>query len=120
MDFNWDNARSLVNRVKALVIFIHYDRKEKIFKGKIKGFTGYKTVARIPVEENQKFLINIDIYEGEAQFVLVQKGLVYPLKYISATGHVLAPNRKGYVRLRLIGEKASLSFTLKKIDEASI
>ncbi len=118
MEFDWNKARSLVNRVKALVFFISYDRKEKILKGKIKRFTGYKTVAKLPVVDNQRFIINMDVSEGEASFVLVQNGLVFPLENISATGNVSAPIEKGFARLRLIGEKASLSFAIKKIDEA--
>lgn len=118
MEFNWDNARSLVNRVKALVFYISYDRKEKILKGKIKRFTGFKTVAKLPVEENQKFIITMDVSEGEAQFVLVQNGLVFPLENMPLSGHVSAPNNKGHARLRLIGEKTSLSFAIKKIEEA--
>ncbi len=116
MDFDWEKARSLVNRVKALVFFISYDRKEKILKGKIKRFTGYKTVAKLPVEENQKFLITMDVTEGFAQFILVQNGLVFPLENISTAGHVFAPISKGHARLRLIGEKTSLSFAIKKVE----
>lgn len=119
MEFNWDKARSFVNRVKALVFYISYDRKEKVLKGKIKRFTGYKTVAKLPVEENQKFLIQMDIQEGDAQFVLVQNKQVFPLDSISSAGHVSVANSKGHVRLRLIGEKTSLSFAIKKLEEAS-
>lgn len=116
MDFDWEKARSLVNRVKAVVFFISYDRKEKILKGKIKRFTGYKTVAKLPVEDNQKFIITMDVQEGDAQFVLVQNGLVFPLEGISSTGHVSAPISKGHARLRLVGEHTSLSFAIKKLE----
>lgn len=116
MEFDWEKARSLVNRVKAVIFFISYDRKEKILKGKIKRFTGYKTVAKLPVDENQKFLLNFDVSEGEAQFILVQNGLVFPLDNVSSTGHVSAPISKGHARLRLVGEHTSLSFAIKKVE----
>ncbi len=116
MEFDWDKARSVVNRVKALVFFISYDRKEKVIKGKIKNFTGYKTVTKLPVDENQKFIINMDVSDGDAQFVLVQNGLVFPLDVNSLTGQISVPNEKGHARLRLIGEKTSLSFAIKKVE----
>ncbi len=116
MEFDWDKARSLINRVKALIFYISYDRKEKVLKGKIKRFTGYKTVAKLPVSENQRFLINMDISDGDAQFVLVQNGLVYPLENNSVTGHVSAPISKGHARLRLVGNHTSLSFAIKKVE----
>ena len=58
----------------------------------------------------------MDISEGDAQFILVQNGLVFPLENISATGHVSSPISKGHARLRLVGEHTSLSFAIKKVE----
>lgn len=115
MDLAHPNVMSRVNQKKALVFVIHKKLKEKKILGRIKKFTGYQNLGMIRVDDLQNLNVKLDIHEGQAALVAIQKKQLKILAENQVDCHITLPFSKGWARLRIIGEHTSLNFEIKKI-----
>jgi L-ribulose-5-phosphate 3-epimerase UlaE len=115
MDLTDKRVMSKINQKKALVFIITRKLKEKKLKGRIKKFSGYQTIGLFKISDLQNFHINLDIKEGQACLVAIQKKDMKVITEKSVDCHTTLPFTKGYVRFRLIGKQASLNLEITKI-----
>jgi hypothetical protein len=108
----WDDEkkiRSVVNSMRAAVMIGH--QKGWHVSIRASRFTGVKTIGLFWIKDKGLFHIECDfiVEEGQGKLVLVKKDTVTYLA--SATCHEmkLVNLERGFVRLRLVGERASLS-----------
>lgn len=115
MDLSSKKVMSKINYKKALVFIVTRKLREKSYKGRIKKFSGYANIARLKIEEMQNLYIEFNILEGHATLIAIQKDEMKILTDVNMQGHLTLPFKKGYTRLRLIGEHADLKFIIKKV-----
>lgn len=115
MDLSHPKVISRINSKKALVFVVYRKLKEKKIIGKIKKFTGYQNVGMMRVDDLQNLSIKFDVTEGQSALVAIQKKQLKILAESQSECHMTLPFSKGWVRLRLIGDHASLNFEIKKI-----
>jgi hypothetical protein len=89
--------------------------RDKSYKGKIRKFTGYANVALLKVEDSQNLYIDFKITSGEAALIAIQKDEMKILTQDNIDQHITLPFKKGYIRLRLIGDSTDLNFLIKKV-----
>jgi hypothetical protein len=114
MDLSYPNVMSRINRKKALVFIVQRKLKEKKIIGRVKKFTGYQNIGMIRVNDLQNLYVKLDIHEGQAALVAIQKKQLKILAENQVDCHVTLPFSKGWARLRIIGDHASLTFEIKK------
>ena len=83
--------------------------------GRVKKFTGYQNLGMIRVIDLQNLNVKLDIHEGQAALVAIQKKQLKILAENQTDSHITLPFSKGWARLRIIGDHASLTFEIKKI-----
>ena len=115
MDLSHPNVMSRINRKKALVFFVRRKLKEKKMLGRVKKFTGYQNLGMIRVNDLQNLNVKLDIHEGQAALVAIRKKQLKILAENQTDCHITLPFSKGWARLRIIGDHASLTFEIKKI-----
>jgi hypothetical protein len=115
MDLSHPNVMSRMNRKKALVFIVKRKLKEKKMLGRVKKFTGYQNLGMIRVIDLQNLNVKLDIHEGQAALVAIQKKQLKILAENQTDCHITLPFSKGWARLRIIGDHASLNFEIKKI-----
>lgn len=115
MDFEDKKVFSKVNYKKAFIFMVTRKFRDKSYKGRIKKFTGYANIALLKVEDFQNLYIDFQITNGKAALVAIQKDEMKILTQENMDTHVTLPFKKGLIRLRLIGEQADLSFSIKKV-----
>jgi hypothetical protein len=115
MDLSHPNVMSRMNRKKALVFIVKRKLKEKKMLGRVKKFTGYQNLGMIRVNDLQNLNVKLDIHEGQAALVVIQKKQLKILAENQTDCHITLPFSKGWARLRIIGDHASLTFEIKKI-----
>jgi hypothetical protein len=115
MDLSHPNVMSRMNRKKALVFIVKRKLKEKKMLGRVKKFTGYQNLGMIRVIDLQNLNVKLDIHEGQAALVAIQKKQLKILAENQTDSHITLPFSKGWARLRIIGDHASLTFEIKKI-----
>jgi hypothetical protein len=115
MDFKDEKVLSKVNYKKALVFMVTRKFRDKSYKGRIKKFTGFANVALIKVEDMQNLYINFNVTSGNAALIAIQKNEMKVLAQENMDAYLTLPFKKGFVRLRLIGEQTDLNFVIKKV-----
>ncbi|BCR35771.1 hypothetical protein [Mariniplasma anaerobium] len=115
MDFQEKKVLSKINYKKALVFMVTRKLRDKSYKGKIKKFTGFANVALLKVEDLQNLYIDFKITNGQAALIAIQKDEMKILAQENLEKHITLPFKKGFVRLRLIGEQTDLNFLIKKV-----
>lgn len=115
MDLSHPKVMSRINQKKALMFIVHRKIKEKSIFGRIKKFTGYQNLGMIRIDDLQNMSVKLDIHEGKAALVAIQKKQLKILAENQTACHITLPFSKGWVRLRIIGDHASLTFEIKKI-----
>lgn len=115
----WDNDRRLAGRV-------NYMRAKVMIGGQLgrkvtlrsEAFTGVKTIGLFFFKESTSCCVDIELEvgDGRAKLIMVRKGLLTTL--ISETGKLsrVMKFERGFSRLRIVGEHASLkmNFVLTK------
>lgn len=114
MDLSHPKVLSKLNTKKALMFVVHRRLKEKKIIGKIKKFTGYQNIGMIKINDLQNLHIKLEVKEGQVALVAIQKKQLKILAENQVDCHITLPFSKGWARLRLIGDHASLDFEIKK------
>ncbi len=115
MDLTSQKVKSKINYKKALVFIVTRKLRDKSYKGRIKKFTGYANIGRFKINEMQNLHINFEILEGQAALVAIQNDDIKIITQENFNSYVTLPFKKGYMRLRLIGDQAHVQFLIKKI-----
>ena len=114
MIYDRNKMLSKLNRKKALVFIVTRKLKLQLIKGRVKSFTGYQTIGLIKSEKDQKLMINLEINHGQAVLVAIYKKDIFEISNINMSAQIQLPFDKGFTKLRLYGEQASLSFEITK------
>lgn len=117
MDIDQKKAVSMINRKRAAVFIAKYSYKYKVATARLVRFSGYANLMSLRVKENQKLHINYRVLEGECVLGYVQDKVFHKLADDKFEQSIQLNNRKGFIRLRVIGEKASVNLELKVIKE---
>lgn len=115
MDLTHPKVLSKINFKKALVFVVHRSLKNKEISAKIKKFTGYQNIGLIKVNDLQNLKIMLEITEGKAVLIAIRKKQLKILADNNTNGYVTLPFSKGWARLRLIGDHASLNLKITKV-----
>lgn len=115
MDLDHKKVLSKINYKKALIFIVTRKLRDKSYKGRIKKFTGYANIARIKVEDLQNLYIDFNIIKGKAALLAIQNDVIQPITEQNMDSYITLPFKKGYIRLRLVGEQTDLTFVIKKI-----
>lgn len=115
MDLSHPKVMSKINSKKALLFIVHRKLKDKKITGKVKKFTGFQNIGLMKVDDLQNISIKLEIHEGQAALVAIQKKQLKILAENQVDCHETLPFSKGWIRLRLIGDHATLNFEVKKI-----
>jgi len=112
MDIDRDKVISKINRKKAWVFFVRKKLFKPIYLGKTKTFTGYQTLATFSTKDHESFEIDFEVFKGHAALILVQNDRMYILADKDTRDFVEHDLNKGWARIRLVGDKASIKFTI--------
>lgn len=115
MDLSSQKVMSKINYKKALVFIVTRKLREKSYKGRIKKFSGYANIARLKIDDLQNLYIDFKVLEGSAALIAIQKDEMKILTREDMQTYMTLPFKKGYIRLRLIGDHTDLNFTIKKV-----
>lgn len=115
MDLTHKKVLSKLNYKKALVFIVSRNLKTKHIKGKTKKFSGYQTIGHIKVDDFQNLYVNFQLEEGSAVLIAIHKKDIQLIAQNHMNGHITLPFSKGLVRLRLIGEQATVNFEITKL-----
>jgi hypothetical protein len=115
MNYDDQKVLSKINYKKALVFIVTRKLRDKSYKGKIRKFSGYANIALLKVEDLQNLYVDFKITNGKAALIAIQNGIMRPIADQNIESYITLPFKKGYVRLRLVGEQTDLTFSIKKI-----
>lgn len=110
-------AISIINRKRAAVFVVKYSYKHKVTTARLVRFNGYANLMSLRVKENQRLHINYRVLEGECVLGYVQDKVFHKLADDKFEQAIELNNRKGLIRLRVIGDKASINLELKVMKE---
>lgn len=116
MDLADKKVMSKINYKKALLFDIKKSYKENNIKGEVEKFTGYQNIGFFKISDLQKFNLSIEIQEGQACLIAIQRKDMKVITEKSMNGHIHLPFTKGYTRFRLIGIQTSLKFEITKLS----
>ena len=114
MTYDHQKAVSKVNRKKALVSITRKKLFKPIYKGRLKAFTGYQTLATFKTGEVEYLTLDVTLSKGEVILGIVQGNLFHTLCEGTCQKEIELPVQKGFARLRIIGKDANLTYTLKR------
>jgi len=114
MIYDHDKAVSKINRRKALVSFTRKHLFKPAYKGRIKAFTGYQTLAVFKTGDVEYLKIELTVNKGEVILGIVQGDTFHTLCEGSCQKEMELPVQKGFGRLRIIGEHADATYILKR------
>ena len=114
MTFEREKALSRVNRKKALVSFTRRKVFKPVYKGRMKAFTGYQTLAHFRAKEREYLTIDFKVVQGEAVLGIAQKDTFTVLCDGACQKEMEIALDRGWARLRLLGESADLTYTVSR------
>ena len=103
-------AISMINRKRAAVFVVKYSYKHKVTTARLVRFSGYANLMSLRV-------INYRVLEGKCVLGYVQDKVFHKLADDKFEQAIELNNRKGLIRLRVIGDKASINLELKVMKE---
>ncbi|MFO7969102.1 MAG: hypothetical protein ACQERX_04580 [Bacillota bacterium] len=108
-------AKSMLNYKKALVFIVRKKLSKKTYHGKIRSFSGYQNLFFFKAKAKEKIDLEFTVKKGYACLVLIQKDMFFIVTEESCDKKVTLPVKKGWARLRLIGDKTSVDFVIKRL-----
>ncbi|QWB96165.1 hypothetical protein KHQ89_01595 [Mycoplasmatota bacterium] len=117
LDLKSKKAGSMVDRKRAKIFIVKYKRKEKVILGQINDFTGYANLMMIRVEENQMVDVKYRVLEGSCALGYTQKKQFHVITEEDCEKQIKLDAHKGFIRFRVIGEKASVHLEIKMINK---
>jgi len=123
MKMMWDDERRLagcVNNMRAKVM-IGRQRGNQL-NLRATSFTGVKTIGLFWIKEKSLYSIAVDlsVEEGRSKLVLVRKGIVTFLANETFSGEKIVVLERGFNRIRIAGDHASLKTSVALSKRSSI
>ncbi len=114
MTYDHQKAVSRINQKKALVSITRKKLFRPVYKGRLKAFTGYQTLATFKTDAVEYLTLEMTLKKGEAILGVVQGDTFHTLCEGTCQKEIELPVQKGFARLRIIGSNADLTYTLKR------
>jgi hypothetical protein len=107
-----EKAKSKVNHKKALIFIARKKWFKPIYIGKTKSFTGYQTIGSFYALGKESFDIQFSINKGSCALIIVQDQRYHIISDQTTKKTYSINLDPGRARLRIIGEKADVQYTI--------
>lgn len=119
IDVTSQKAVSKTNFKKAWMFISRKKRNKPIYFGKVRGFTGYQNIAIYKTDGTETLEIKLDVIKGDLYLAIIQDNTLEILAHGSTEETKEIHFKKGWVRLRFIGQKASANFQIERKKKAN-